>query len=198
MGHLRTAADFVVRYKDVFHLKTFYRMLNESLAEDKYATADQSGHEYMETLYLEKYLQKGIHAGGKELWIYWRAYKLPEGKYSAYLRFLMNIDIHLIYGQDQDIMHEGKKIKVQWGEIEVFVKSMLETDYQGKWHHHWLLKHLQHIYDERILAQETVKRLKEAWRDAYKIQAKIKDYLNLRNFLPTAEAFHPVKYGQEG
>ena len=198
MVHTKPAAEFVIKYRDIFNMKAFYRMLHEYLWEERYYQPDQAGHEFIETLYLERFLQKGIHAGGKEIWIYWRTYKTPESKYSAYIRYALNIDMNFVYVKDQEVMHQGKKIKVQWGEIHIFIKSNVEFDYQGKWRDHWMLKHLQHIYDERILGQETTKRVKEAWRDAYRIQNRIKQFLSMRQFLEMPEPFHPVQYGMEG
>ena len=39
---------------------------------------------------------------------------------------------------------------------------------------------------------------KELWREAYRLQGVVKAYLNLRNFIPVPEPFHPKLYGMEG
>ena len=198
MSKLMPAADFRIKYRDVFHLQNLYIMLHEYLKEEGWQDEFQSDdHQFVEQMYLERFIQKGIHVGGKELWIFWRLYKMPQREYSGFVRNKLNIDFHLVYGKDQEIIFQGKKIKAQWGELEVFVKAWLEVDYAHKWAHHWFLKHFEHIYVERLASQQFAKREKELWREAYNLQAKIKQYLNLKQFLTEPQEFHPKQFGME-
>ena len=188
--------EFKVKYKDVFHLKNLYVMMHEYLQEEQFLDLD-GDHAYIETLYLEKFCQKGLHSGGKEMWVYWRTYKKPETKYSGYFRYNLEIDFHMVYMRDQEVMHQGKKMKIQWGEIEIFFRPKIEVDYTGKWREHWLLKNFHKLYYQRVLNHEFDKREKELWREAYKLQGKVKNFLNLRTFIPVPEPFwHPI-YGYE-
>ena len=203
MGVLRRVPEFRVKYKDVFHLKNLYVMMHEYLMEEGWAgpsggVAGPNAHMDIESLYLEKFNQKGLHSGGKELWIYWRAKKKYEGKYSGYFRFGLDIDFHGVYIRDQEVMHAGKKMKINWGELEIFFRPYLETDYkEQKWSEHWFLKHIKPLYENRIMDQEFEKREKELWREAYRLQGKVKKFLNLRTFIPVPEPFHPAIYGYE-
>ena len=200
--YAREIPSFKVKYKDVFHLKNLYVMIHEYLAEEGFLDEDQesstlTGHKYTETLYMEKFIQKGVHLGGKEMWVYWRTFKMPETKYSGYMRYLLDFDFHVMYMKDMEIMHQGKKMKIQDGEIEFFIRPKIEVDYRGGWRKHWLLKHLLKIYNGRILHHEFEKREKELWREAYRFQGKIKNFLNLRTFIPVPEPFWSPIYGYE-
>ncbi len=193
-----------VKYKDVFNLKNLYVMMHEYLVEEKWfgeggATGNQPGamHSNIESLYLEKYHQKGLHAGGKEMWIYWRFFKKPEGKYSGYVRYKLNIDFHGVYIQNREIMHQGKKIKVQFGEMEIMFNGAVQTDYDDKWKDHWFLKHWQDIYEKRIISQDLEKHEKMLWREIYRLTSVVKRYLDMRVFAPTPEPFYPKLYGME-
>ncbi len=193
-----------VKYKDVFNLKNLYVMMHEYLLEEKWfgkegpVPGDPSKqHRYIEDLYLEKFCQKGLHSGGKELWIYWRLFKKPEGKYSGYLKYKLNIDFHGVYIQDREIVHQGKKIKVQWGELEIFFKGAVQTDYENKWKNHWFLKHWQDLYEKRIISQDLEKHEKQLWREIYRLTGIVKRYLDMRVFIPTPEPFTPKLYGME-
>lgn len=193
-----------VKFNDFFNLKNLYVMMHEYLLEEKWfgeegpvkASPDKQ-HRYIETLYLEKFCQKGIHRGGKELWIYWRAFKRPEGKYSGYVRYKMNIDFHGVYLQDHEKMHQGKKIKVQKGELEIMFHGWVQTDYKDKWKNHPLLKNFQDIYEGRIISQELEKHEKQLWREIYRLTGVVKRYLDMRVFMPTPEPFTPKLYGIE-
>ncbi|MBI2108293.1 hypothetical protein HYT54_04145 [Candidatus Woesearchaeota archaeon] len=200
MGTVSHIPEFRIKYSDVFSLRNLYIMMHELLLEEGWRGFDGDGdHADIETLYSENVYQKGIHRGGKEMWIWWRARKYWEGKYSGYFRNQLEIDMHIVYSQDAEAVHQGKKIRVQKGEIEMFFRPKIESDYGAeKWEKHWLLKHVKSIYEHRIIHKEIDKREKELWRDAYKIHAKIKDYLNLRTFMTVAPPFFPKKYGWEG
>jgi hypothetical protein len=193
-----------VKFKDVFNLKNLYVMMHEYLIEEKWfgkggPTGTHPGaiHSNIETLYLEKFCQKGLHSGGKEMWIYWRLFKKPEGKYSGYIKYRLNIDFHGVYIQNREIMHQGKKIPVQWGELEIFFNGAVQTDYEDKWKNHAFLKHWQELYEKRIISQELEKHEKMLWREIYRLTNVVKRYLDMRVFLPTPEPFSPKLYGIE-
>ena len=190
--------EFKVKYSDVFSLRNLYIMLHETLLEEGWVGKDWSKeHEDIETLYSENVYQRGIHRGGKELWFWWRAMKFPEGKYSGYLINKLNIDAHVVYLQNVEIVHQGKKMTAQKGEIEMFFRAKIELDYKHEWEHHWFLKHMKPIYEKRIIHTELAKREKELWRDVYRIQAKIKQFLQLRNWMNVPEPFFARQFGYE-
>tara|TARA_Y100000310_G_C20692103_1_gene822997 strand:+ start:783 stop:1385 length:603 start_codon:yes stop_codon:yes gene_type:complete len=200
MGTAAKIPEFKVKFSDVFSLRNLYIMMHELLLEEGWkGTEGDNDHTDLEKLYSENIYQKGIHKGGKEIWVWWRTLKQPEGKYSGYFRNKLDIDMHMAYMQDIEAVQEGKKITIQKGEIEIFFRAEVESDYEDKkWEDHPLLKHFKTIYEKRWIRGEIEKREKELYRDVYRIQAKIKNYLQLRTFLPKAPAFFPEKYGWEG
>ena len=198
MGIIASIPEFRVKYRDVFSLRNLYIMLHQLLLEENWRGVDgSSDHEDIETLYSENVYQRGIHRGGKELWFWWRAYKSLEGKYSGYLRNRLDIDAHLVYLQNVEVVHQGKKMTAQQGEIEMFFRARIESDYNNEWEKHWFLKYIKPIYEKRILHIEIEKREKELWRDAFRIHAKIKQFLQLRTFVPVPEPFFARTYGYE-
>ena len=198
MGTIASIPEFRVKFNDVFSLRNLYIMLHETLLEEGWLGVDgEKDHEDIETFYSENVYQRGIHRGGKELWFWWRTSKFPEGKYSSYLINKLDIDAHVVYLQNVEVVHQGKKMTAQKGEIEVFFRAKIESDYNGAWEKHWFLKYMKPIYEKRIIHAEIEKQEKELWRDAYRIQAKIKQFLQLRTFIPVPEPFFPRTYGFE-
>lgn len=198
MAVIASVPEFRVKYRDVFSLRNLYLMLHEMLLEEGWRGKEgEPGHEDIETLYSENVYQKGIHRGGKELWFWWRAEKFMEGKYSTYLINKLDIDAHVVYLQNVEVVHQGKKMTAQNGEIEMFFRPRIESDYKSEWEKHWFLKHMKPIYEKRIIHAEIEKREKELWRDAYRIHAKIKQFLQLRTFVPVPEPFFARQFGYE-
>lgn len=199
---LKEIPMFSVKYKDVFSLKNLYIMMHELLLEERWLgfddeEADLTAHSDIETLYSENVYQPAIHHGGKEMWIWWRLQKHHE-RYSSYFLNLLDIDWHIVTLQEREIVHQGKKMKTHWGEIEMFFRAKIISDVGEKWKNDPLLKHFKHIYEHRIMHSAVEKREKELWREVYRIQSKVKAYLKLRTWMPTPELFHPAQYGFEG
>lgn len=198
MGVIASIPEFRVKYRDVFSLRNLYIMLHEMLLEEGWLGKDNDKeHADIETLYSENAYQKGIHRGGKELWFWWRASKFPEGKYSSYLKNFLDIDAHIVYLQNVEVVNQGKKMTAQNAEIEMFFRARIESDYNNEWEKHWFLKHMKPVYEKRVIHVEIEKREKELWRDVYRIQSKIKQYLQLRTFVPVPEPFFARQFGYE-
>lgn len=199
---VREIPVFSVKYKDVFSLRNLYVMMHELLLEEGWhgfenQEADLTAHSDIETLYSENVYQRGIHYGGKEYWIWWRAQKHHEGLRSDYFLNVLDLDWHVVSVEEREIVHQGKKMKTQFGELEMFFKARIISDLGNKWSNHKLLKHFKHIYEERIMHAHIEKRQKDLWRDVYRIQSKVKAYLNLKTWMPTPELFHAKQYGFE-
>ena len=197
MGIIASVPEFRIKYQDVFSLRNLYLMMHQVLLEEGWKGVDSdSEHADIEALYSENVFQRGIHRGGKETWFWWRLFKGQEGKYSGYFRNRLEIDVHVVYLENIETVHQGKKLNVQKGEIEIFFRPSIESDYKPlKWENHWLLKHIKNVYEHRWLHKEIEKMEKELWRDVYRIHAKIKGYLELRTFLPKQESLYPARYG---
>ncbi len=200
---VRDIPAFSVKYKDVFSLKNLYVMMHELLLEEGWhgfedQEADLTAHSDLETLYSENVYQRGIHYGGKEYWVWWRAQKHHEGRRSDYFLNILDLDWHVVSVEEREIVHQGKKMTTQSGELEMFFKARIISDLGDKWKNHKLLKHFKHIYEERIMHAHIEKRQKDLWRDVYRIQSKVKAYLSLKTWMPTPELFHAKQYGWEG
>jgi|TARA_Y100000310_G_scaffold93932_1_gene91517 hypothetical protein len=199
---VRKIPPFSVKYKDVFSLRNLYVMMHELLLEEGWhgfedEGADVSAHSDLETLYSENVYQRGIHYGGKEYWVWWRAQKHHEGLKSDYFLNVLDVDWHCVSTEEREIVHQGKKMKTQSGELEMFFNARIISDLGDKWKNHKLLKHFKRIYEERIMHTHIEKRQKDLWRDVYRIQSKVKAYLNLKTWMPTPELFHAKRYGFE-
>ena len=199
---VREIPMFSVKYRDVFSLRNLYVMMHELLLEEGWRgfeeqEADLTAHSDLETLYSENVYQRGIHYGGKEYWIWWRAQKHHEGRRNDYFLNVLDLDWHAVSVEEREIVHQGKKMRTQFGELEMFFKAKVISDLGHKWENHPLLKHFKHIYEERIMHAHVEKRQKDLWRDVYRIQSKVKAYLNLKTWMPTAPPFHAVQHGFE-
>jgi len=197
-GDILQLPEIKVKYKDVFSLRNLYLMLHETMLEEGWFGADGSKDgDDVEILYSENVYQKGIHKGGKEIWFWWRLWKYPEGKYNTYFRNHLDIDAHVVYLQNVEVVQQGKKMTAQNCEIEMFFRPRIEKDFKHIWANHWFLKNFKHIYEARIIVGEIDKKEKDLWRDANRIHAKVKQYFHLRNYTAIPEPFFARQFGYE-
>ncbi len=190
-----------VKFNDVFSLRNLYMMMRATLLEEGWmGPDDEPDSSDIETYYSENVYQKGGHRGGKEMWVYWRVSKGAgfAGRPNLYFRNYLDIDMHMVYMENIDVVHQGKKMTAQKGEIEVFIRPYMKSDMGHKWAKHWLMKHFKHIYEDRIMRVELEKKGKELARDAGRIQNKVKQFLELRIFATVPEPFYARRFGYEG
>ena len=183
IGTLIPSASFMVKVEDVFNMKDFYKMVKEWLDEEDYF--DEFGTEnYREKLYLHRTLQ-----GATEILVWQRTMKYPEGvnPKTGYLRYLLNVDYHVLYMKDVEVMHKGRKLKMQKGEVEALIKADVELDYRGEWKKHGFLGRFVDIFQKRIYRQEIEYHRINLYREAYRLQALIKRYLEAKGLFSPEE-----------
>ena len=172
-----------IKYEDVFNLQNLYRMIREWLIANEYASDKQD--EKMEKFYLEK------HSGGvKEMWIWWRTSKVPHG--SKYFKYVINIDYHVLNMKDVEIMHKGTKIKANKGEAEVLINCYLDTEAEFEIEKS-LFRMIANLFRKRIYRQQVEQHKKDLQSDMLSLQHDIKQFLELKGFLPKSELLHPLK-----
>ena len=204
MGEHKVAEipEFRVKYNDVFSLRNLYMMMRLTLLAEgwKGSGGEEDGSDF-EIYYSENIFQKAGHRGGKEMWVYWRLNKDfgPANRANAYFKEYLHIDMHMVYMADVEMVHMGKKMMAQKGEIEIFFRPYLKGDMEGKWGKHPFLRHLRPVYEDRFMRVEIEKKEKDLWREAYRIQNTVKQYLELRNFAAIPqEQFFARRLGYEG
>lgn len=163
------AYDTRIKFQGMFHLMHFYRMMREHLKDKEYVatmTTESSGmpakkpakggvaeeetgktdEKYMETYYSERISTDPNQ--GRSIWVWWRLSK--DDWKNKYYRYRLNMDFHCRFIRDVEIMHEGRKVKTQQGEIEVIMRSDLLCDAHNKWETHWFLKHFHKFFYNRL------------------------------------------------
>lgn len=128
-----------VKHTGIFNFKETYRILFEWLMDENYDVNEKS---YKEV----------IGAGGaKEIEIEWEALK----KVSDYFRFQIIAKWHIIGMTSVEVEIDGIKDKMNKGQFELEVKSILIKDYESRWENRPAIKFLRTLYD-RYLIRERV------------------------------------------
>ncbi len=172
-----------VKYEEVYDMKELYKLIRDWLIAEGFASDKKD--EYMEEFYLEKHGQ----TSGREIWVWWRTNREPHG--SKYFKYFLNVDYHVLGMKDVEIMYKGQKVKAQKGEVEVMLNAYIELlpgkELKGP------LKMFSDLFKKRIYRKE-IKEHEDKYReDIYRLQGHVKQFLELKGFLPESEIFRPVR-----
>ncbi len=177
---------FSLVYKHIWSLEFLYKRLYEWLKDEGYT--DSSRERFMETLFLQRDL-----GGPKQIWIWWRTDK----SHSSFIKFYLNVDFHILGLTKAEVVHEGKKIGTNKGEVEVFITAKMELDPSGEWDNHFLLKnpYIRNWYLNRVYKSQINDAEDALIKDTDRILGAVKQYFQLESFLPEYEeqSFHAPK-----
>lgn len=134
MAEKDTVISGKVKQKAIFHFKDFYSFTYDWLQGE--------GYKVTEKVYSEE-----ITGDSKKIEIEWEAKK----KISDYFRFVMGVKWMILGLKNVEVQREGKRLKMNSGQVELKIKGVLVKDYEHKWEDHPFWKFLRGIYDRYII-----------------------------------------------
>ena len=154
-----------VKLAGVFDLPELYIHSHDWLEFEEY--------DVVEERYKEKMTPKG-----KELEVRWEATRNID----TYTKFLLKIKWEVKKLVDIEVTKEGVKAKMQQGDINVYVSSILVTDYEDRWEDHPFWKFFKSFY-EKYLYKDTLEELKQRmWEEGWDFVNEVKAFLHLYRY----------------
>ena len=136
MAEKQEIYNSVVKYNGVFPYKDFYKFcyvwLMESMEVDEFS---------------EKKYEEKIQGNSKEVKVKWETKK----KLTDYFQMGVKVSFHITGMTNVEINKDGKKIKMNKGEIKMTVKGTLIRDYDGKFETSARMKFLRALYEKYII-----------------------------------------------
>ena len=175
-------APIRVKYKDIFDFNQFYKDFREYLIENDWGDKEEGGGDHWESYYYER-IDKD---GAKEYWFRWRVYK--KAAQAAYIGYYLDFDWHCIAIQPAEIIRDGKKLKVNKGEIEIYIKAFLDEEYKADFNKNFILREVKKIFSKRLYHHTIEDRKKELYQEAYALQNWMKQWFKLKRYLPYEES----------
>lgn len=171
---------YSVKFKDVFDFKEFYTALKEWMLEYGWGDVEE-GKDHWETYYAERVAVDG----SKEIWARWRLARNPSD--AKFLKYYLDLDYHCLGLGPAEIVVEGRKMKVNKGEVEVSVNGVIEEIYKEKFDENPILKEVKLLFAKRIYNKIIEQRKKEFYHEAYELQNYMKQWFKLKRYLPYEE-----------
>ena len=172
-----------IKYKDVFHLEDLYKSMHWWLGEKRWIPED--GHEIL-------YVEKVSPDGASEHIIRWEFSKDAQDS-PKYFRYKLKVEFHTLAIKPQEVVVDGKKLPAVKGEVEITITPSLVLDEDKMWQKSPVWATWQTYFNKRHYKNKLEALRLELYNEMYEFQGSIKKFLQLKQFLPTAdqEPFHP-------
>ncbi len=158
-------ADERIQYDGYFDLAELYKHAYNWLNWRKFDVAES------------KYTEKA-KAAGKEMEMIWSATKTLD----EYSKFEIKVRWQLFAIRDEEVKKGNTVVKMQRGEINIYITVNLITDRQDFWAQNAFYSFMRAFYD-RYLYRSSVKRLKdEGWTVGWEFFNELKAFLNLYKY----------------
>jgi len=150
------------KHSGFFDFKDTYNFCYEWLTEEGYFVQEK------------KYVEK-VKPGGKEIEVEWEA----DRKISDYFKFRIKVRFLILGMKEVEVEQDGKKIKMNKGEMNIFVTAILLKDYENRWENSAIMKFLRGIYDRFIIRERIDKYEEKIFSEADEFIAQIRSFLAL-------------------
>ena len=161
---INVCSNLSLNWRGVFDMDEFYKLVKSWL--------DFQGYGDEKTTFKESSYTERIKPNGKQLEVKWVCEKFINDYFSIQLSLVI-----LVVGLNEvEINEEGRKIKVNKGEIEVRISSDLIKNRNGKWKKNSLMKRL---YENVLIKDNLNEYRKDAYDKAYALQGEMKRFFNL-------------------
>jgi len=177
---------FYIQVKQVFHLKNTYTYAWEWLREEGFVGLDGK-EERVETMYDEKI----DLSGGRTTRVWWRCLLNPDN--NSYYRYRFNIFWEFNGITNTEIMYQGKKIKVNEGEVFLHCWAILELDYDRKWEKNSFLYRFDRLFRNRIYKKQREHYEEDLRRRATRFQEDMKRIMEVQSYKKQPAKFHTEK-----
>jgi hypothetical protein len=189
LQEVKKLEKLTIIYKDLFDMKGLYEIMKEWMVEEGFVDENGDGKDAFETYYWER---RKPGTTGKEFTIWWRVTKgSPSSPWYTYKLYIDFIGIHL---QTVETIHEGKKIRINDGEVNVVIQPVLILDEDNKFvKDNFLFKSLVKPFRLRMIKKDFSWNKKFLESIAERLQIMIKDYLDLNQYQRMSEPMHPTR-----
>ncbi|MFT7615990.1 MAG: hypothetical protein ACI8Y7_000818 [Candidatus Woesearchaeota archaeon] len=177
---------YEITFKGVFSLGSLYKMMHDWLRVHKFVSRDGTKNiEQFEEYYYEKTLPGG---GAKNMWMWWRVEKQPPTDMFLYH---VNIEFQVLAIKEKEVMYQGKKVKMDEGEVTVRIFGDLLVDPHGEWKKNWIARAKTFTFRKKFYEEQTDVREIELNTFLVELANEIKQFLGMLTNVRVEKPFHP-------
>lgn len=151
-----------IKQKGLFTFKEFYNFIYDWLRDE--------GYDVFEKNYTEK-----VSGDTKQVEIRWDA----ERNISDYFKYVIRVDWMILGMKSIEVQREGKKVRMDTGQIDLKIKAILKKDYENRWENHPFWKFLRGMYERYIIKSRIEDYSIKLFEEVNEFIAQSKSFLEL-------------------
>ncbi|MBU1252672.1 MAG: hypothetical protein KJ905_02745 [Nanoarchaeota archaeon] len=163
MSEKDTVFSSKIKYNGILSFKDFYKFCYDWLKEE-------TELDMIEDSYNEK-----ISGDTKEIRIKWSG----DRKITDYFRFDIKVEFIILGLKNVEISQGGAKIKTNQGSVEMSVKGVLVSDFQGRFDTSGFNKWMRGVYEKWIISSRVAQFTDKIAGDCDEFLSQAKAYLDL-------------------
>ena len=179
--HVLKVPQMYFNYKGRVHFQEWYKLVYNLLIEKGYTSAENPG----DPNYAEYYSQINLSNGAKQHWIWWRTISVRDEMFTFYI----NVEFQTLNLKTIEVMHNGKKIKVNDGETNTFINGRMVIDPKGIWNKNWLSRELFDLIQRKHFEEQIDQEYTKLYEDLLEVHDRAKQALGCYTVKPR-EAYH--------
>ena len=156
-----------IKFSGLFSAKDLYSVIDKWLQDNRYDKREIKNAEL-------------VRPGGK----YIEIELLPWKKITDYARYEIRVRIFVQDMTDAEVEKEGKKVKMNKGDVTIVLDGFLSTDYENVWENKPVFYFLRTIFDKYIYKLYTNRFEKGLKSDVFHLNRLIKGFFNLGRYIP--------------
>lgn len=103
-------------------------------------------------------------------------------KFTDYAKGVIKVKIQMSKVKDVVVERDGRKVKLQEGDVSLILDGILETDYESRWEGKPFMYVLRTFFEKYVLSPFIGKYESTVGSDVDSLQTQIKAFLNLTKF----------------
>lgn len=154
-----------VIYEGIFNLKELYQLFYDWMSDKGYVPVEKRVHE-------------SVTKTGKHVEVELEPYR----KYSDYAKSVIRVHVTAHGVKDVETTVDGRKRKMQQGQVRVTFDSWLETDYEGRWETKPVFYVLRALFEKYVYTPFLSGFITGVRNDTLELKGQVKSYLNIERF----------------
>ncbi len=154
-----------IGYNGLFDAAELYKLIDYYFRERAYTKHELRNYEH-------------VYPSGKQVEVVTEPYR----KITDYAKYVIRVTIIMSGVKEVTVEQDGKKVKINQGEVNVQIDGFLEMDYEHRWEKKPMFYFLRTLFDQYVYKVNTERYEAGLSTECHDLKDQVKAFLNLYRY----------------